>query len=113
MQYRRNVENMNLCLYLKITKGGRFKYFLYYTYSFIIALEEDIDGEAGSGVKQTIKNIQAHLPQAPRSIQINDIRRVTKNFNCKSACDFRTYEYLIPTFAFHQVIYQKSLDRMG
>merc|ERR1719361_2367343 len=50
-----------------------------------------------------VKNIQAHLPQAPRSIQINDIRRVTKNFNCKSACDFRTYEYLIPTFAFHQI----------
>ena len=85
-------------------KGGQFNYFLYYTYSPIIALEEDIDGEAGTGIKQTIKNIQAHLPQAPRSIQINDIRRVTKNFNCKSACDFRTYEYLIPTFAFHQVI---------
>ena len=87
----------------KLTERG-FKYFLYYTYSPIIALEEDIDGEAGTGIKQTIKNIQAHLPQAPRSIQINDIRRVTKNFNCKSACDFRTYEYLIPTFAFHQVI---------
>lgn len=70
--------------------------------SLKIALKEDIDGEAGSGIKQTIKNIQAHLPQSPRSIQINDIRRVTKNFNCKSACDFRTYEYLIPTFAFHQ-----------
>merc|ERR1719412_117811 len=70
--------------------------------SLKMALEDDIEGKAGSGTKRTIDKIQAHLPDNPRNIQINNIIRVTKNFNCKSACDGRTYEYLLPTFSFHQ-----------
>ena len=67
------------------------------------ALEDDIEGKDGSGIKRTIDKIQAHLPDNPRNIQINNIIRVTKNFNCKSACDGRTYEYLLPTFSFYKV----------
>jgi len=36
----------------------------------------------------------------PSDIRLNSVVRVTKNFNCKSAADARTYLYLIPTFAF-------------
>lgn len=70
--------------------------------SLRMAIEDDVDGVVGSGIKRTVEKIQACLPDNPQKIQINDIKRVTKNFNCKSACDARTYEYLIPTFAFHQ-----------
>ena len=69
----------------------------------MITLEDDAEGVVGSGIRRTIEKVQEHLPVKPRNIQINDIKRVTKNFNCKSACDARTYEYLLPTFTFHQV----------
>lgn len=36
----------------------------------------------------------------PLDIRLNSAVRVTKNFNCKSAADARTYLYLTPTFAF-------------
>ena len=70
----------------------------------IIAIEEDATGIVGSGIAKTIEKIQNHLPNNPRTIQINEIKRVTKNFNSKSACDARTYEYLLPTFAFQKVL---------
>ena len=71
--------------------------------NYIIAIEEDATGIVGSGIAKTIEKIQTHLPSNPRTIQINEIKRVTKNFNSKSACDARTYEYLLPTFAFQKV----------
>ena len=69
----------------------------------VVAVDEDSDGIVGSGITKTIEKIQAKLPDNPRSIQVNEIKRVTKNFNCKSACDARTYEYLLPTFTFQKV----------
>lgn len=36
----------------------------------------------------------------PADIRLHSVVRVTKNFNCKSAADARTYLYLTPTFAF-------------
>ena len=69
----------------------------------LVALEEDVNGIVGSGTAKTIENIQKYLPDNPRTIQVNEIKRVTKNFNCKSACDARTYEYLLPTFSFQKV----------
>lgn len=71
--------------------------------SLRMALEDDSNGIAGSGTAKTIENIQKYLPDNPRTIQVNEIKRVTKNFNCKSACDARTYEYLLPTFTFQKV----------
>jgi len=71
--------------------------------SLRMALEEDSNGIIGSGTAKTIENIQKYLPDNPRTIQVNEIKRVTKNFNCKSACDARTYEYLLPTFTFQKV----------
>merc|ERR1719328_472271 len=70
--------------------------------SLRMAIEEDATGIVGSGIAKTIEKIQNHLPNNPRTIQINEIKRVTKNFNSKSACDARTYEYLLPTFAFQK-----------
>ena len=70
--------------------------------SLRMTLEDDEAGVTGSGIRRTIDKIQSHLPDDPKNIQINDIKRVTKNFNCKSACDARTYEYLLPTFTFYQ-----------
>eukprot|EP00088_Acartia_fossae_P047077 TRINITY_DN5099_c0_g1_i12.p1 TRINITY_DN5099_c0_g1~~TRINITY_DN5099_c0_g1_i12.p1 ORF type:complete len:439 (-),score=68.13 TRINITY_DN5099_c0_g1_i12:53-1369(-) len=39
----------------------------------------------------------------PPDIRLQSVVRVTKNFNCKSAADARTYLYLTPTFAFSPV----------
>lgn len=50
--------------------------------------------------EETLAQIQKDLPP---TIQINELKRVTNNFNCKSACDSRSYEYLLPTFTFHSV----------
>ena len=36
----------------------------------------------------------------PADIRLQALVRVTKNFNCQSAADGRTYLYLLPTFAF-------------
>lgn len=79
-------------------------------FNLVAALEDDSNGIAGSGTARTIENIQKYLPDNPRTIQVNEIKRVTKNFNCKSACDARTYEYLLPTFTFQKVL--KHIDHM-
>ena len=41
--------------------------------------------------------INSHLPP---DIRLQGLVRATKNFNCQSAADARTYLYLLPTFAF-------------
>jgi len=47
--------------------------------------------------EDTIKKINDVLPS---DIRLQHIVRVTKNFNCQSQADARTYLYLTPTFAF-------------
>ena len=54
-----------------------------------------------SNVQETIAKINSHLPAG--TVMVNDIKRVTKNFNCKNACDARTYKYLMPTYAMARV----------
>ena len=39
-----------------------------------------------------------------------DIRRATRGFNSKNWCDFRTYSYLMPTFAFDQTVRSIGTD---
>lgn len=51
-------------------------------------------------VSVTIAKINDLLPP---DIRVQAIKRVTKNFNSKTACDARTYLYLTPTFAFAPV----------
>lgn len=41
--------------------------------------------------------LNAHLPP---DIRILTIRRATPSFHCQKKCDYRTYSYTIPTFAF-------------
>jgi len=53
-----------------------------------------------TNVDETIAAINSHLPA---TVMVNEIRRVTKNFNCKNACDSRTYKYLMPTYALSNV----------
>ena len=50
---------------------------------------------------ETITRINSKLPPC---IRVQAIRKVTKNFNCKSACDARTYLYMLPTFAFAPIL---------
>jgi len=54
----------------------------------------------GDDVTATIAKINELLPP---DIRVQAIKRVTKNFNSKTACDARTYLYLTPTFAFAPV----------
>ena len=51
--------------------------------------------------EETITRINSKLPSC---IKVQSIKKVTKNFNCKSACDSRTYLYLLPTFAFAPIL---------
>jgi len=51
--------------------------------------------------EETISRINSKLPSC---IKVQYIKKVTKNFNCKSACDGRTYLYLLPTFAFAPLV---------
>ncbi|VDK81792.1 unnamed protein product [Dibothriocephalus latus] len=44
-----------------------------------------------------VEKINEHLPQ---QIRILDVFRVTQHFNAKTACNHRTYQYILPTFAF-------------
>ena len=53
-----------------------------------------------SNVSETIAEINKHLP---KTVIVNEIKRVTKAFNCKNACDARTYRYLMPTYALSNV----------
>ena len=48
-------------------------------------------------MKNTVNKINSFLPS---EIRVHAIKRVTKNFNSKTACDARTYLYMMPTFAF-------------
>ena len=48
-------------------------------------------------MENTVKKINSFLPS---EIRVHAIKRVTKNFNSKTACDARTYLYMMPTFAF-------------
>ena len=49
----------------------------------------------GDGVKA--EDINQHLPE---QIRILAVKRVTKGFNSKNSCDYRTYSYTCPSFAF-------------
>ena len=51
--------------------------------------------------EETITRINSKLPSC---IKVQSIKKVTKNFNCKSACDSRTYLYLLPTFALAPIL---------
>eukprot|EP00057_Strongylocentrotus_purpuratus_P007773 XP_011662247.1 PREDICTED: tRNA pseudouridine synthase A, mitochondrial [Strongylocentrotus purpuratus] len=44
-----------------------------------------------------MERINEHLPPV---IRVMGVTRTTGGFNCKNNCEFRTYMYLIPTFAF-------------
>ena len=48
-------------------------------------------------MESTVNKINSFLPS---EIRVHAIKRVTKNFNSKTACDARTYLYMMPTFAF-------------
>ncbi len=48
-------------------------------------------------MENTVRKINTFLPS---EIRVHAIKRVTKNFNSKTACDARTYLYMMPTFAF-------------
>ena len=48
-------------------------------------------------MENTVQKINSLLPS---EIRVHAIKRVTKNFNSKTACDARTYLYMMPTFAF-------------
>lgn len=36
----------------------------------------------------------------PEDIRVLDIRRTTRTFHAQKSCDFRTYSYTLPTYAF-------------
>uniref|UniRef100_A0A0X3Q5Z4 Pseudouridylate synthase 1 homolog n=2 Tax=Schistocephalus solidus TaxID=70667 RepID=A0A0X3Q5Z4_SCHSO len=44
-----------------------------------------------------VEKINEHLPQ---QIRVLDVFRVTQSFSSKTACNHRTYQYILPTFAF-------------
>lgn len=47
-----------------------------------------------------VLDIEALNKDLPEQIQVFCIKRVTKGFNSKENCDFRTYSYTLPTLAF-------------
>jgi len=50
--------------------------------------------------EDSIEKVNSFLPD---DIRLQHIVRVTKNFNCQSQADARTYLYLTPTFAFSPI----------
>ena len=48
----------------------------------------------------SLDEINSHLPS---DMRLQNVVRATKNFNCQSSADARTYLYLLPTFAFAPV----------
>uniref|UniRef100_T1J0Z9 Pseudouridylate synthase 1 homolog n=1 Tax=Strigamia maritima TaxID=126957 RepID=T1J0Z9_STRMM len=48
-------------------------------------------------IENLVEKINENLPE---QIRVLGCKRVTGNFNCKTACDARTYSYTLPTFAF-------------
>lgn len=57
--------------------------------------------------EETIRRINAKLPTC---IRVQTIKKVTKNFNAKSAADNRTYIYFLPTYAFAPIIPSASVS---
>lgn len=47
-------------------------------------------------------DIDALNASLPEQIKVFAVKRVTKGFNSKENCDFRTYSYTLPTIAFQQ-----------
>lgn len=45
-------------------------------------------------------DIDAINASLPDQIKVFAVKRVTKGFNSKENCDFRTYSYTLPTIAF-------------
>lgn len=45
-------------------------------------------------------DVDALNASLPDQIRVFAVKRVTKGFNSKENCDFRTYSYTLPTFAF-------------
>ena len=78
------------CFYVKIRCMPIFLKIFFSVFSVLDDKRED-----------TITKINSKLPPC---IKIQAIRKVTKNFNCKSACDSRTYLYMLPTFAFAPIL---------
>jgi len=57
--------------------------------------------------EETIRRINAKLPAC---IRVQTIKKVTKNFNAKSAADNRTYLYFLPTYAFAPIVPSASSE---
>lgn len=60
--------------------------------------------DSKSSEEQKNEEIQSFVDKVntflPSDVRVMDMVTVTKNFNAKMSCDYRTYEYLIPTFVF-------------
>ena len=63
------------------------------TFALFLVLDENKE--------DTITRINSKLPPC---IRVQSIKKVTKNFNSKSAADSRTYLYFLPTFAFASIV---------
>lgn len=48
-------------------------------------------------IEDAVQKINASLPE---QIRVVGLKRATRGFDAKNACSHRTYEYLLPTFAF-------------
>ena len=70
-----------------------------YTFFSFVVLDEDRE--------ETIRRINAKLPAC---IRVQTIKKVTKNFNAKSAADNRTYLYFLPTYAFAPIVPSASSE---
>ena len=70
-----------------------------YTFFSFVVLDEDRE--------ETIRRINSKLPT---SIRVQTIKKVTKNFNAKSAADNRTYLYFLPTYAFAPIVPSASSE---
>ena len=75
------------------------KNYIFFLFSFVVTLDEDRE--------ETIRRINAKLPTC---IRVQTIKKVTKNFNAKSAADNRTYIYFLPTYAFAPIIPSASVS---
>ena len=75
------------------------KLHLFFSSPFVVTLDEDRE--------ETIRRINAKLPAC---IRVQTIKKVTKNFNAKSAADNRTYLYFLPTYAFAPIVPSASSE---
>lgn len=58
-------------------------------------------------------DIAALNSDLPDDIRVFAVHRVTKGFNSKDQCDFRTYSYTLPTIAFSEHSQLDSVDQKG